>query len=144
MRVAPLVAVAAALAVAPTPGRTDEPVGHVLTLVDAVTLPDACRLRFTLRRTTAPASGMTADLAFEFADPREGQETPVTGSVALDLDDTRPTPRQMRVAGLACDDLRPLRFTFACRTPDGRCPAGTTIALRNFRRLEIAEDRIAP
>lgn len=148
MRAAPLAVMIASFAVtlvaSTAPVRADDPVGHVLTLVDATTRPDGCLLRFTLRRSTARERRMTADLAFEFADPREGHDGPVTASVELDLDDTRPTPRPMRVAGLACDDLRPLRFTFACRTPDGRCGTGTAIALRNFRRLEITEDRIAP
>jgi hypothetical protein len=137
-----LAAVVAALATAPTPVGAEDPVGHVLTLVDATSKGDACRLRFTLRRSTARISHRTADLTFEFADPRDGHDAPLTGSVALDLDDVRPVARTMTIRGVGCDDLRPLRFVFACRGEAGPC--GTTIALRNFRRLEIAEDRIAP
>lgn len=143
-RATPLAVIAAALTVVSAPARADEPIGHVLTLVDAATRPDGCRLRFTLRRTTAGDRRAKADLRFEFADPRAGHDAPVTASVELDLSDTRPTPRPMHVAGISCDDLRPLRFTFACRTPDGRCGTGTAIALRNFHRLEIAENRISP
>ena len=125
---------------------------HRLTLAGAATEParpgvaprePACLLRVSLRRlTTSPRPG-SADLTLEFADPRQGRHGSLVGSVRLDLDDTGAKPAAVRIDGIGCDELRPLNLHFACTTADGRCPPGTRVRLKNFERLEIAEDVLA-
>ena len=122
---------------------------HLLTLTGTATVParagatahePACLLRFSLRRLASPPSKRAADLTLEFADPRDGRSGSLFGTLRLDLDDDGQKPRTLRIDGIPCDGLRPLNLHFACTTDDGRCPAGTRIRMKNFDRLEIAED----
>jgi hypothetical protein len=141
--------VTAALVLAPIGASAAARSSHILTLTGSATEPapagdaargPACLLRFSLRRLASTPSKRTADLRLEFADPREGRSGTLAGTVRLDLDDHGDIRRTMRVDGIGCDELRPLNLQFACTTGDGRCPAGTRIRLKNFDRLEIAED----
>ena len=147
---APAVAVAVLLVAGPTAAK--EKTTHVLTLTDVTTEPariggatrePACLLRFSLRRSAGAAQQRTAELTLEFADPREGRSGSLFGAVRLDLDGDGRDRRTMRIDGVDCDGLRPLNLHLACATDDGRCPAGTRIRLKNFGRLEIAEDVLA-
>jgi hypothetical protein len=134
------------------PAHAKEKTTHLLTLTDVTTEPaptgaatrePACLLRFSLRRLAKKAWKPTADLTLEFADPREGRSGSLVGAVRLDLDGDGRDRRTMRIDGIDCDGLRPLNLHLACTTDDGRCPAGTRIGLKNFDRLEIAEDVLA-
>jgi hypothetical protein len=146
----PTIAFAAVLLAGPADAK--EKTTHLLTLTDIVTEParagaakrePACLLRFSLRRVAKKPWKLTADLRLEFADPSEGHDGSLFGTVGLDLDDGGDGRRTMRIDGIDCDGLRPLNLGFACATDDGRCPAGTRIRLKNFDRLEIAEDVLA-
>ena len=146
----PVIAFAALLQAGPTEAK--EKATHLLTLTDIVTEPAhagaaararACRLLFSLKRLTKGPWKQRADLRLEFADPREGHDGSLFGVVRLDLDDGGDGRRTMRIDGIDCDELRPLNLHLACATEDGRCPAGTRIRLKNFGRLEIAEDVLA-
>ena len=134
------------------PADAKEKPTHVLTLTDVTTEPartgaaarePACLLRFSLRRSAGAAQQRTAELTLEVADPREGRSGSLFGTVRLDLDGDGRTRRTMRIDGIDCDGLRPLNLHLACPTDDGRCPAGTRIRMKNFDRLEIAEDVLA-
>ncbi len=145
-------AVALAALLLTGPAEAKEKPTHLLTLTGTATEParagaaarePACLLRFSLRRLASTPSKRTADLTLEFADPRDGRSGSLFGTLRLDLDDAGHTPRPMRVDGIGCDELRPLNLHLACTTDGGRCPAGTRIRLKNFGRLEIAEDVLA-
>lgn len=149
--VAALVAALAALLPAGAPVAAETPT-HRLTLIGTTTEParsgtaarqTACLLRFSLRRVATSPWNRSADLTLEFADPRAGRRGSLHGTLRLDLDDTGRTARTMRVDGIGCDELRPLNLRFVCATDNGRCPSGTRIRLRNFDRLEIAENTLA-
>ena len=136
----------------PGPTEAKEKPTHLLTLTGTATVParagatahePACLLRFSLRRLASTPSKRTADLTLEFADPRDGRSGPLFGTLRLDLDDDGKKSGTLRIDGITCDELRPLNLHLACTTDDGRCPTGTRIRLKNFDRLEIAEDVLA-